>query len=169
MEKKNIGVVFGGRSGEHEISIRSATTVLREIDREKYDVIPIAIDKQGKWLNPGESLKYLPGDVRKLDFPALDSFDESDVALLGDTSYQGLTRLAARGEKRSVKLDAVFPVLHGTFGEDGTIQGLFEMCGIPYLGCGVLASSCGMDKVVMKTLFRDAGLPICEYRLVSQE
>ena len=162
MEKIKIGIIFGGRSGEHEISIRSASTVIREIDAEKYVVVPIAIDGDGKWLNPVESLEVFPEDVQELLADTVSELSDTPIALLGDTAYKGLTSISAQ-EDKCIPLDIVFPILHGTFGEDGTIQGLLEMAGIPYVGCGVLASSCGMDKVVMKALFRDAGLPICEY------
>lgn len=164
MEKTRIGIIFGGRSGEHEISIRSATTVAREIDKNKYDVIPLAITQDGRWLNPVESLGLFPEEIQNIFADGVDQYGSDKIAILGDTSYRGLTKLDVEiNEDRVDHLDVVFPVLHGTFGEDGTVQGLFEMAGIPYVGCGVLASSCGMDKVVMKTLFRDAGLPICEY------
>lgn len=164
MEKIRIGVIFGGRSGEHEISIRSARTVIEKIDKNKYEVVPIAISNDGNWLNPVESLGLLPSETQNLLIGEIGEFPRNNVALLGDTRYKGLTKLDAEiGEDRVKKLDVVFPVLHGTFGEDGTIQGLFEMADIPYVGCGVLASSCGMDKVFMKILFRDAGLPICKY------
>ena len=161
--KKRVGVVFGGRSGEHEISIRSARTVIEQIDKDKYDVVPIAIAQDGRWLNEGDALALLPDSTQTLLADGI--FDNGGpIALLGDTAYKGLTRLEAKesSEKLS-RLDVVFPVLHGTYGEDGTIQGLLEMMDIPYVGCGVLASACGMDKAVMKTLFRDAGLPICKY------
>ncbi|MCD9187373.1 MAG: D-alanine--D-alanine ligase [Pyrinomonadaceae bacterium] len=164
MEKIKVGVVYGGRSGEHEISIRSAKTVIEQIDKEKYDVFPIAITKEGNWLNPVESLGMFPTETQQLLINSVGSFPRNAVGFLGDTKYKGLTKLDPNeGEDRVLKLDVIFPVLHGTYGEDGTIQGLFEMCDIPYVGCGVLASSCGMDKVVMKTLFRDADLPICKY------
>lgn len=163
--KTRIGVIFGGRSGEHEISIRSARTVIEQIDKDKYEVVPIAISIEGKWLSPVEALALLPAQTQEVFSGKAENLPTSAVAILGDTSFQGLTKLetAGEGEDRVSPLDVVFPVLHGTFGEDGTIQGLFEMAGIPYIGCGVLASACGMDKVVMKTLFRDAGLPICRY------
>lgn len=159
--KTRIGVVFGGRSGEHDISIRSASTVVEQISKDKYDVIPIGITKSGRWCDPEESLKMLPEAVRGLIAAHIEGTPTGKVALLGDTSQKGLTFVERVNEV--LDLDVVFPVLHGTFGEDGTIQGLFEMAGIPYVGCGVLASSCGMDKVVMKTLFRDSELPLCEY------
>jgi len=164
MEKIKIGIIFGGRSGEHEISIRSANTVIQEINRNKYQVIPIAISSEGNWLNPVESLELLPAETQDLLSEEISHYPKNKIALLGDIGYQGLTRLErAEDEERVLKLDVVFPVMHGTYGEDGTIQGLLEMAGIPYIGCGVLASSSGMDKVVMKTLFRDADLAQCEY------
>lgn len=164
MEKIRVGVIFGGRSGEHEVSVRSAKTVIEEIDKDKYEVIPIAVSKEGNWLNPADSLNMFPESTRSLLAESVEKFAENEVALLGDTKYKGLTFLEIAGsEEKFAPLDVVFPVLHGTYGEDGTIQGLFEMAGIPYVGCGVLASACGMDKVVMKTLFRDAGLPLCKY------
>jgi D-alanine-D-alanine ligase len=164
MKKIRIGVIFGGRSGEHEISIRSAKTVIEQIDKEKYEVFPIAITKEGSWLNPIEALALLPEQTRELLENKTENFPQNTIALLGDTKYKGLTKIeASESEERISPLDVVFPVLHGTYGEDGTIQGLFEMAGIPFVGCDVLASACGMDKVVMKTLFRDAELPICKY------
>ncbi len=159
--KTKIGIIFGGRSGEHEVSIRSAKAVIEQIDREKYEVFPIAIGRDGTWLNPFESANLLPHSARELIKDVTKQYVNEAVALIGDTKYKGLTNLD-HGEK-SVPLDVVFPVLHGTFGEDGTIQGLLEMADVPYIGCGVLASACGMDKVFMKTLFRDSDLPMCKY------
>ncbi len=164
MEKIKIGVIFGGRSGEHEVSIRSAKTVIEKINKEKYAVVPVAITNEGKWLNPAESLRLMPENIQRQLSESVEKFTENAVALLGDTGYKGLTRIGvSRNEELLSPLDVIFPVLHGTYGEDGTIQGLLEMADIPYVGCGVLASACGMDKVVMKTLFRDADLPICKY------
>jgi D-alanine-D-alanine ligase len=158
--RKRVGVIFGGRSGEHEISIRSARTVIEQIDPEKYEVVPLAIDPVGRWLAPAESLRCFPEHTQKVFRDHLGEPGSERVALSGDTGTRGLTLVGRSG---TLPLDVVFPVLHGTFGEDGTIQGLFEMADLPYVGCGVLASSCGMDKVFMKTLFADAGLPICKY------
>ncbi|MBA2379916.1 MAG: D-alanine--D-alanine ligase [Blastocatellia bacterium] len=157
--KTRVGVIFGGRSGEHEISIRSAATVLEQIDRSKYSVVPIAISKDGHWINPKDSAAFFPTISESL----LNGIEGADgrFGLLGDRGYNGLTVIGDAAP--SIGLDVVFPVLHGTYAEDGTIQGLLEMADIPYVGCGVLASSCGMDKTVMKTLFRDAGLPQCRY------
>ncbi len=164
MKRLVVGVVFGGRSGEHDVSVRSAKTVIEKIDRDKYEVVPIAITGDGHWLNPVESLGFFPPETQSLMIERIGEFPRNGVAVLGDTKYRGITKLeVSEGEERVWPLDVIFPVIHGTFGEDGTIQGLFEMADIPYVGCGVLASSCGMDKVFMKILFRDAGLPICKY------
>jgi D-alanine-D-alanine ligase len=164
MQKIKLGIIFGGRSGEHEISIRSAKTVIEQIDKDKYEVIPIAISQEGNWLNPKESLKLFSAQTQKLLNENISNYSSNAIALIGDTKYKGLTGLETSGKKEnSTPIDVIFPVLHGTYGEDGTIQGLFEMADIPYVGCGVLASACGMDKVVMKTLFRDAELPMCKY------
>lgn len=164
MKKTRIGIIFGGRSGEHEISIRSAKTVIEQIDKNKYEVIPIAITRQGHWLNPSESLQRLPEHIQESLAESVMKFPNNAIALVGDTKYRGLTRLeTSETEENHLSLDVIFPILHGTYGEDGTIQGLFEMAGIPYIGCGVLASACGMDKVTMKILFRDAELPLCKY------
>ena len=164
MEKISVGIVFGGRSGEHEVSVRSAKTVIEQINKDKYEVIPIAVTNEGHWLNPVESMGLLPSSTQALLIDDIGKYPRNSIALVGDTRYKGLTKLECElGEEKTTPFDVVFPVLHGTFGEDGTIQGLFEMAGIPYVGCGVLASSCGMDKVIMKTLFRDAGLPMCKY------
>ena len=139
MEKIKVGVIYGGRSGEHEISVRSAKTVIEQIDKEKYEVTPIAISKEGNWLNPFESLKLLAAETRQLLAEDTANYSNSPVALIGDTQYKGLTKLGnAEGEEQFTKLDVIFPVLHGTYGEDGTVQGLLEMADIPYVGCGVL-------------------------------
>lgn len=160
-----VGVIFGGRSSEYEVSIRSAASIIREIDKSKYEAIPIGITKDGAWLNPFESADLFSDEIKKLlNRNEGDGWEREEIAFLGDTRYRGITRINVREEKERVRdLDVVFPVLHGSYGEDGSIQGLFEMAGVPYVGCGVLASSCGMDKVVMKRLFREAGLPVCEY------
>ena len=159
--KTRIGIIFGGRSGEHEVSIRSAQTVIQQIDKEKYDVFPIAVGKDGNWMSPAESVELLPFEARELLKSNAEQFPNESVALIGDTKYKGLTNVE-NGENLAM-LDVIFPVLHGTYGEDGTIQGLLEMADIPYVGCGVLASACGMDKVFMKSLFRDSELPMCKY------
>lgn len=163
-KKLRVGVIFGGRSGEHEISIRSARAVIESIDRKKYDVLPIAITKEGKWLSPPDAAKLLPQSAQTVLPPDVGTKSRGDVAILGDPSHQGLTSLEASSRPLPAEqLDVVFPVLHGPYGEDGTLQGLLEMARIPYVGCGVLASACGMDKVAMKMLFQHAELPICDY------
>jgi D-alanine-D-alanine ligase len=163
-KKLRLGVIFGGRSGEHDVSIRSAASVIEAIDRKKYDVLPIAISREGKWLSPAEASQLLPSNTQSL-LPSKPGFDgRGPVAILGDPSHAGLLSFdRTEGSLTSQTLDVVFPVLHGPFGEDGTVQGLLEMANIPYVGCGVLASACGMDKVAMKLLFLQAGLPMCEY------
>lgn len=163
-KKLNIGVVFGGRSGEHEISLRSARAVIENIDRTKYEIVPIAITKEGKWLSPSEATTLLPQATQALVSSEAVARSSSNVAILGDPSRQGLVSLKGNGSSSPVQpVDVIFPVLHGPFGEDGTLQGLLELADLPYVGCGVLASACGMDKVVMKQLFAEAGLPICKY------
>jgi len=157
-----VGVIFGGRSGEHEVSIRSAAAIIENIDRKKYEVLPVAITKEGKWLAPAEATKLLPQSTHQL-LSAGSTRATGDVAILGDPSHQGLISLDSRSGLPSEKLDVIFPALHGPLGEDGTVQGLLEMADIPYVGCGVLASACGMDKVTMKLLFAQADLPICKY------
>jgi D-alanine-D-alanine ligase len=158
-----LGIIFGGRSGEHEVSVRSARSVIEAADREKYEVVPIAITREGRWLSPAESAGMLPEATRSL-LPEAVSVAGEALTIVGDPSRRGLLRLESDGVGASAqRLDVVFPVMHGTYGEDGTIQGLLEMAGLPYVGCGVLASSCGMDKVTMKVLFRQAGLPICKH------
>ena len=162
-KKLRVGVIFGGRSGEHEVSIRSARAIVEAIDRRKFEVVPIAISKEGKWLAPAQSAQLLPAAVHSL-LPSKTHTVSGDVALLGDPSHKGLISLDGNEQPLTgEKLDVVFPALHGTYGEDGTLQGLLEMADVPYVGCGVLASSCGMDKVAMKSLFVQAGLPICKY------
>jgi D-alanine-D-alanine ligase len=160
-KKLRVGVIFGGRSGEHEVSIRSARAIIEAIDRKKFDVLPIAITKEGKWLSPGEAAQLLPASAQTLLASGLE-FTSGDVAILGDPSHKGLISLDGNA-RPAEKLDVVFPALHGPFGEDGTLQGLLEMAEVPYVGCGVLASASGMDKVAMKSLFVQAGLPICKH------
>lgn len=141
MKKKlRIGILFGGRSGEHEVSLLSAASILKAIDRRKYDVVPIGITKQGLWLSGSESQSLLEGVMPPLQLQA------------GAELSRGL-------QMNGLGLDVVFPVLHGTFGEDGTIQGLLELADVAYVGSGVLGSATGMDKAAMKQLFAAAGLP----------
>ncbi len=167
-KKLRIGVIFGGRSGEREVSVRSARSVIEALDKSRYDVIPIAITKEGKWLAPSEAAHLLPERTKRLLSSRALAAAHHGAAILGDPSRNGLITLdpALDPDTSSLSatpLDIVFPVLHGPFGEDGTIQGLLEMAAVPFVGCGTLASACGMDKVTMKALFRDARLPMCDY------
>ena len=173
--KLRVGVLFGGRSGEHEVSLLSAASILKAIDRKRFDVVPIGITKEGRWLGAADAHGLLEGDqsvvVRHLR--AGDPNATPGAKLL----HEGMPTLMApepaaasaagtfkrRLADQSSGIDVVFPVLHGTFGEDGTIQGLFELAGIAYVGSGVLGSSAGMDKDVMKRLFAQAGLPIVKH------
>lgn len=170
--KLRVGVIFGGRSGEHEVSIRSARSVMESLDRRRYEVVPIAISRDGKFLSPGSSKERASLEARARTeregwlspLQELVESEEPSVNISSNPGYRGIIAVnQSSREETGQPLDVVFPVLHGTYGEDGTIQGLLEIAGLPYVGCGVLASACGMDKVVMKTLFRDAGLPICRY------
>ena len=162
-KKLRVGVIFGGRSSEHEVSIRSAQAVIESIDRSKYEVVPIGITKEGKWLSPHEAVELLPAASQSLLPQEVLSNSSNSIAILGDPSHKGLVSLDATSPGDNARLDVIFPVLHGPFGEDGTLQGLLEMADVPYVGCGVLASSTGMDKVAMKALFAEAGLPICKH------
>ncbi len=155
MPKLRVGVLFGGRSGEHEISLLSAASVLKAINRRKYEVVPIGITKQGRWVTSGQAEQLLTGsaDSRTLRAGALEA---GDLAAIAAEAGLAAAPEPARG---LLGLDVVFPVLHGTFGEDGTIQGLFELARVAYVGSGVLGSAAGMDKDVMKRLFASAGLP----------
>jgi D-alanine-D-alanine ligase len=161
-KKLRIGLIFGGRSGEHEVSIRSARAVIEAMDAAKYEVVPIAITKEGNWLAPAAAAELLPPVTQRFLSAQTRGGSKEDVAIIADPSRSGLVRLEANG-KSAEQLDVVFPVLHGTYGEDGTLQGLLEMAAVPFVGGGTLASACGMDKVIMKALFRNAGLPICAY------
>ena len=144
-KKLRIGIVFGGRSGEHEVSLLSGASILKAIDRKKYDVVPIGISKQGHWLIEGEAQRLLGS--------------EDQAALPETIALEASTPLAQTASPLGGSLDVVFPVLHGTFGEDGTIQGVLELADLAYVGSGVLGSAAGMDKDAMKRMFVAAGLP----------
>ncbi|MGA7568286.1 MAG: D-alanine--D-alanine ligase family protein [Terriglobales bacterium] len=186
MAKIRVGILFGGRSGEHEVSLLSAASVLNAIDKTKYEVVPIGITKDGRWLTAEHAERLLKGKTAGSD-------DARAVATLraGDPEATPGAAVLATGESvvvppeparrdtglapfqtdanlrraadRAINVDVIFPVLHGTFGEDGTIQGLLELADIAYVGAGVLGSSAGMDKDIMKSLFRAAGLPIVRH------
>jgi len=162
--KIRVGVIFGGRSGEHEVSLASACSVMNAMDKEKYEIVPIGITKEGGWIASGDPMKALKAGDASVSQPA---------ALLGDPSRRGLMRLEdterAVETTRLVELDVIFPVLHGPYGEDGTIQGLLELAGIPYVGAGVIGSALGLDKAVFKDVMRAHGLPITDYLLVKRK
>ena len=179
-KKLRVGVLFGGRSGEHEISLLSAASVLNAIDKTKYDVVPIGITKDGSWVTSTHAEALLHGKPQPSVLRAGDPEATSAAAVLAQGSaivvppvpghsssmvpfQTEAGELSRRWTDRSINVDVIFPVLHGTFGEDGTIQGLLELADIAYVGAGVLGSACGMDKHVMKQLFLAAGLPIVKH------
>ncbi|MFA6098434.1 MAG: D-alanine--D-alanine ligase family protein [Patescibacteria group bacterium] len=158
-KKIRIGVIFGGRSGEHEVSIASAESVIKALDEKKYEVVPIGITKQGTWLTQNNPLKILKkGSFKAADTLKIITPDSTKKSLVAIKGAKGITKPIT--EK---KLDVVFPVLHGTFGEDGTIQGLLELADIPYIGANVLASAVGMDKTIQKIIFKNSGLPVVPF------
>jgi D-alanine-D-alanine ligase len=158
MKKLRVAVLYGGRSGEHEVSLQSAASVLNHLDRDRFEIVPVAIDKQGRWLLNDISLlegkKSLPvfKNAPKVVLPPNPAETDDGSALI---------RLGESGEARGI--DVVFPVMHGPLCEDGTIQGLLELADLPYVGCGVLASAIAMDKDMTKRVARDAGIPIVPY------
>ena len=183
MKKLRVGVLFGGRSGEHEVSLLSAASVLNAIDKKKYDVVPIGITKEGRWLSASHAERLLKGDkpapVEARHLRAGDPEATSTAAVLAKgegvvvppipgANHSALVPFETSAHEvhaaaNPIDVDLIFPVLHGTFGEDGTIQGVLELADIPYVGAGVLGSAAGMDKDVMKKLFREAGLPIVKH------
>ena len=179
MTKLRVGILFGGRSGEHEVSLLSAASVLNAIDKDKYEVVPIGITKDGRWLTAEHAENLLTGKLmlEPRNLRAGDPETTSPAAVLargeavlvppepvhrqsGLVPFQTDAGLMRRASDRAINVDVIFPVLHGTFGEDGTIQGLLELADIPYVGAGVLGSAAGMDKDIMKSLFIAAGIPI---------
>jgi D-alanine-D-alanine ligase len=164
MKKLRVAVLYGGRSGEHEVSLQSAASVINHLDRDRFEIVPVAIDKQGRWhLN---DISLLEG---KKSLPV---FKDAPKVVLAPNpadpnSSSALIRLGESGEARGI--DVVFPVMHGPLCEDGTIQGLLELADLPYVGCGVLASAVAMDKEMTKRVARDAGLPIVSYVSLKHE
>lgn len=147
-KKLTVAVLYGGKSAEHEVSIESARSVCKSLDRDKYEVLPVYIDKAGRWTTPG---------------PALDTKPEKPEiipSVAGDSIFKIIT---PGGRILQKKIGAVFPVIHGSYGEDGILQGLLELCGVPYAGCGVLASAIGMDKEICKKLAALEGIPVLEH------
>jgi D-alanine-D-alanine ligase len=180
MKKLRVGILFGGRSGEHEVSLLSAASVFKAIDTDKYEVVPIGITKDGRWLTSSDAERLLhgnAGDSVRGTLRAGDPDSTASAAVLQNgeavvvppephksamTPFQTDMPIR-RASDRAINVDIIFPVLHGTFGEDGTIQGLLELADIPYVGAGVLGSAAGMDKDIMKSLFRASGLPIVKH------
>ena len=180
--KLRIGVVFGGQSGEHEVSLVSARAVMENLNRERYEIIPIAITKQGRWLAGGDPLAtltaaadpaLLPGGSGTISYPD----PEAQAATRGSLGSPGSQTLVRPTQDSHTEfsllapdsaLDVIFPVLHGPMGEDGTMQGLLEIAGIPYVGCGVLAAAVGMDKGMMKAAFAAAGLPLLPWLMIRR-
>src|SRR5438270_12842347 len=164
MKKLRVAVLYGGRSGEHEVSLQSAASVINYLDRDRFEIVPVAIDKQGRWhlndISLLEGKKSLPvfKDAPKVVLPPNPADPNSGSMLI---------RLGESGEARGI--DVVFPVLHGSLCEDGTIQGLLELADLPYVGCGVLASAVAMDKEMTKRVARDAGIPIVPYLALKHE
>ncbi|HYR80596.1 MAG TPA: D-alanine--D-alanine ligase family protein, partial [Candidatus Dormibacteraeota bacterium] len=172
-EKKRlrVGVLFGGRSGEHEISLRSALTVMSAMDPKRYEIVPIGIGRDGRWYLEHDALKVL---AEKTPHLAALTSNGTQVTLLPHPDSHSLVSTPSDGARGAVTtgddrnairgaLDVVFPVLHGTYGEDGTVQGLLELAGIAYVGAGVLGSALGMDKDAQKRLLRDAGVAVVRY------
>jgi D-alanine-D-alanine ligase len=182
MKKLRVGILFGGRSGEHEVSLLSAASVLNAINKEKYEVVPIGITKEGRWLTAEHAENLLEGkpihDPRPLRAGDPETTPGAAVLAQGESvvvppepvhrdgglvPFQSDGTQMRRATDRAINVDVIFPVLHGTFGEDGTIQGLLELADIAYVGAGVLGSAAGMDKDIMKSLFIAAGIPIVKH------
>jgi D-alanine-D-alanine ligase len=170
MRKVRVGVLFGGQSGEHEVSLVSARAIMDGLDPERYDVTPIGITKQGRWIIAPDAHarllaqadpSKLPGGSPAMTLPA-------PVGASDEETTDPLTPMIAGAQSPLRALDVVFPVLHGPLGEDGTVQGLLELIGVPYVGCGVLASAVGMDKAMTKVAFSGAGLPILPWLLLRR-
>lgn len=167
--KIRVGLIYGGKSGEHDVSLQTAFAVISAIDFDKYEIKPIYITQGGEW-RKGNKLIAPPDHKEALAFEASPNDLNSTAALM--PIFQGLQQSTEEkvfiSSENSDAIDVVFPLLHGTNGEDGTIQGLLEMANVPYVGAGVLASAVGMDKVMMKKIFADAGLPQCVYRYFTR-
>ncbi len=163
-KKLKVGIIFGGRSGEHEVSFCSASSIMKAINRDKYTVVPIGITKEGRWISPQESaLALQSGRIE----------GKSTVILVNNSSGKSLISIDNHQEFKKEtwegKLDVIFPVLHGPYGEDGTIQGLLELADIPYVGAGVAASAVSMDKELMKTIFKQKSLPVLKWLTIKRK
>jgi D-alanine-D-alanine ligase len=162
--RRRVVVLFGGRSAEHEISVISARSVLAALDPERYEPIAIGVTKEGRWVLMPGGPPELPGAASAAELPTVGAAAGTEVALDQDPRAQAL--VAHDGTRTPV--DVVFPMMHGPFGEDGSIQGFLEMAGVPYVGAGVLGSAVGMDKAVQKVLFRAAGIPVVDHEVVHE-
>lgn len=165
-DKLRVGIIFGGRSGEHEVSIASAASVMDAIDPDKYEVVPIGITREGRWLAGVNPRLLAAGSTMSESAEGVTA-----VTITGDPTVHGLVPAdahAAGAERASRPLDIVIPVMHGTYGEDGTLQGLLEMAGVAYAGCGVLGAALGMDKEKAKMVFKAAGLPVVDWLTVRR-
>src|SRR5713101_8070758 len=161
-KKRRIGLVFGGRSGEHEVSLASATSVMANVDSDKYEVVPIGITKEGAWLLGIEPARLIAAEQSVSEGGGAE--ETTAVTLTSDPRLRRLIPLeGSQPLEENGALDIIFPVLHGTYGEDGTLQGLLEMANVPYVGCGVLGAALGMDKEKMKMVFQSVGLPVADY------
>lgn len=170
--KLRVGVIFGGRSGEHAVSLASAQSIMAALDREKYDIVPIGITRDGRWLLTGNPLKALAEGVEAAGgVPVSLRTDPAGAGTLIPVDQGRGAAAPAPADSSGIPfggaLDVVFPVLHGTYGEDGTVQGLLELADVAYVGAGVLGSALGMDKVTQKELFRYHGLPTVDFMLVT--
>jgi D-alanine-D-alanine ligase len=156
-KRLRVGVLFGGRSGEHEVSLISAASVIQALDPEKYEAVPIGITKDGRWLAGTAAHKMLPDVLRSGE----------RVMLSADPNVAALVPVS-NSRPDALRVDAVFPVLHGTYGEDGTVQGLLDLAGLPFVGSGVLGSAVGMDKDMQKRLFLQAKLPVGDFLAITR-
>jgi len=154
MEKITVGVVSGGRSGEHEVSLVSAESVIRALNRTKYEIVSIGISKEGRWYCGDSAISWLKGECDKTSV--------HECFLSSDPTRSGLLIMEGEGVK-TLSIDVVFPVLHGSFGEDGSFQGLCELAGLPYVGSGVSASAISMDKIIQKRVHHQAGIPVVDF------
>lgn len=168
-DKRRIAVIFGGQSSEHEVSRVSAESVLKNIDREKYDVVMLGITRDGRWLAYDGPVGLIgTGEWQGLAEAQAKAGRQGLLPKASESSARGIL-MAAGAENSDKKIDVVFPVLHGCNGEDGTIQGLFELANVPYVGCGVLGSALGMDKAYARIIFEKEGIPQCKYLVFSRK
>ncbi len=162
--KIRVGLIFGGKSGEHEVSLASAQSVARALDKNKYEVVLIGVTKDGRWITGGNALKQLAA-ISPTPLLAPES-ESATGAVSAPISSAELVPAASNASSPLATIDVAFPLVHGPFGEDGTIQGLLELADIPYVGAGVAASAVGMDKALMKAVFRAHNLPVLEWLVV---